>query len=263
MKVLVAYDGTLHAKVALRYGLEKVRESGGELVALHVFNSDLFIDYDAIPEAEEIARRESLRYIEELEGIIRDEGDGVKARIIVEDGNPEKEILSYAKAENVDILLCPARYKSLVKKSPCRVCIIPGNILVPVENEDSTILKIDLVVKEAKAMHSKVILLGLIPIHIYNKWEKAEIEKIKRETPETIKRIKQVLTEQGIETKDLILSGYPDEEILRVADEYTVSMILFIARGDKPSELNKAVNILLDETNRRKMPILSVHTVKN
>jgi len=116
MKVLVAYDGTLHAKVALRYGLEKVRESGGELVALHVFNSDLFIDYDAIPEAEEIARRESLRYVEELEGIIREEGDGVKARIIVEDGNPEKEILSYAKTENVDILLCPPRYKSIVKK---------------------------------------------------------------------------------------------------------------------------------------------------
>ena len=262
MKVLVAYDGTLHAKVALRYGLEKVRESGGELVALHVFNSDLFIDYDAIPEAEEIARRESFRYVEELEGIIREEGDRVKARIIVEDGNPEKEILNYAKAENVDILLCPTRYKSIVKKSPCRVSIIPGTILVPLDNEDNSIMTIDQIVKEAKATFSKVILLGLVPIHIYSKWEKAEIDKIKEETTLTVKKLKKRLIEKGIETKEIVRSGYPDEEIVKIANENPVSMIIFINGGHKPSELNKAVNIILDESDRLKMPILSVHTLK-
>jgi nucleotide-binding universal stress UspA family protein len=115
MKVLVAYDGTLNSKTALRYGLEKARESGGELVALHVFNSNLFIDYDAIPQAEEIARREASRYVKEAETIIREEGKGVKASIIETEGNPEKEIISYAITENVDLLLCPTRYKSVVK----------------------------------------------------------------------------------------------------------------------------------------------------
>ena len=115
MKVLVAYDGTLDSKTALRYGLEKVKEDGGELVALHVFNSSLFVDYDAIPEAEEIARREASRYVKEAETIIRDEGSGVKASIIETEGNPGKEIIRYAEVENVDLLLCPSRYSTVVK----------------------------------------------------------------------------------------------------------------------------------------------------
>ena len=60
MKVLVAYDGTLQAKDALRHGVQKVKEVGGEVVALHVFNSNLFVDYDVFG-AEEAARLESMR----------------------------------------------------------------------------------------------------------------------------------------------------------------------------------------------------------
>ncbi len=39
MKIMVAYDGTLQAKEALVYGMDKAREKGGEVVALHVFNN--------------------------------------------------------------------------------------------------------------------------------------------------------------------------------------------------------------------------------
>lgn len=116
MKVLIAYDGTLQAKAALRYGLEKVKKNGGELIALHVFNRNLFIHYDAVPRVEEVARRESAQYIKEAEIIIREEGKGVKASIVMEEGNPESEILRYAEAEHIDILLCPTQYRSIVKK---------------------------------------------------------------------------------------------------------------------------------------------------
>jgi nucleotide-binding universal stress UspA family protein len=115
MKVLVAYDGTLHAQTALQYGMEKVQENGGELIVLHVFNSTLFFDYDAIPGAVEIARRESSRHVEEAEKILRRAGNGVKASIILEEGNPEREIIQYAKDENIDLLLCPTRYKTVAK----------------------------------------------------------------------------------------------------------------------------------------------------
>jgi len=47
MKIMVAYDGTLQAKEALVYGIEKARTKGGEVIALQVFNSPLFVDYDA------------------------------------------------------------------------------------------------------------------------------------------------------------------------------------------------------------------------
>ena len=34
MNILVVYDGTLHAKKALLYGLKKVQEAGGEITVL-------------------------------------------------------------------------------------------------------------------------------------------------------------------------------------------------------------------------------------
>ncbi len=115
MKVLVACDGTLQSKEALRYGLEKVREKGGELVAMHVFNSPLFVDYDATPGAEARARSEFFRHVEEADKLIKEKGKGIRAKMITEDGNPDEEIVQYARERHIDLLLCPPRYKSIIK----------------------------------------------------------------------------------------------------------------------------------------------------
>lgn len=113
MKVLVAYDGTLQSKDALKYGLDTVKEKGGELIALHVFKSNMFVDYDAIPGVEDMARAESARFVADAERIIKD--SGVRARMVVEDGEPEEEIVNFARERNVDLLLCPPRYKSIIE----------------------------------------------------------------------------------------------------------------------------------------------------
>lgn len=49
MRILVAYDGSLNSRVALKYGLEKTKEKGARLIALHVFDSRMFIDYWSAP----------------------------------------------------------------------------------------------------------------------------------------------------------------------------------------------------------------------
>lgn len=116
MKIMVAYDGTLQAKEALTYGIEKARQKGGELVALHVFNSPLFVDYDATPDAESVARAEAARFVEEARAIIREKGAGVKASLYSTDGNPADEVIGFAKAEKVDVLLCPPKYRTIVNK---------------------------------------------------------------------------------------------------------------------------------------------------
>lgn len=250
MKALVAYDGTVQAKTALGYGIEKVRKHSGELVVLHVFNNNLFINYDAIPQAEEIARRESVRYMAEAERIIKEKGGGIKASIIVEDGNPEKEIISYAKTESIDIIFSPPRYKSIVRKSPCPVSVIPGDILIPVDNRDNASLEIEQIITEASATQSRVVLMGIIPIHIYSKWEKEELDQVTRETSAAVRRLGKILTDRAIRTKEIIRSGYPDIEIMKAAEEYTVSMIMFLAGNQQPSELNKAADIILDESER-------------
>jgi nucleotide-binding universal stress UspA family protein len=116
MKVLVAYDGTLQSKDALRYGLEKAREKGGEVLALHIFNSSMFIDYEISPGALEAARRESAAQVEDAKLLIREEGAGVRTGIFVGEGDPENEVIRLAEERNVDVLLCPPRYKSVIRK---------------------------------------------------------------------------------------------------------------------------------------------------
>ena len=96
------------SKDALRYGANKVRENGGELVALHVFNSNQYIDYDVFG-AEETGRAASLRFVSEAKKILEETGKGVRTRVIVEEGNPEEETINYARENNVDLLLCSSR----------------------------------------------------------------------------------------------------------------------------------------------------------
>ena len=113
MKVLVAYDGTLQSKEALRYGVNKVRENGGELVALHVFNSSQYIDYDVFG-AEEAGRAASMKFVSEAKKILEETGKGVRTRVIVQEGNPEEETINYARENNVDLLLCSPGYKKII-----------------------------------------------------------------------------------------------------------------------------------------------------
>lgn len=115
MKIMVAYDGTLQAKEALVYGMDKAREKGGEVIALHVFNSGMFLDYDVM-DAEAVARRESVRLVEEARALIREKADGVKASLFTREGNPGEEVISFAKAKQADLLLCPPHFKSIINK---------------------------------------------------------------------------------------------------------------------------------------------------
>jgi nucleotide-binding universal stress UspA family protein len=63
------------------------------------------------------------------------------------------------------------------------------------------------------------------------------------------------VSEQGVDVSEIIRSGYPDEEILKTAEEYSVSLIMLPAGGKTPSELTKAAAILLDEPDRLHMPV--------
>lgn len=116
MKIMVAYDGTLQSKEALAYGMQKVRENGGEIVALHVFNSPLFMDYDASPDARTRAEAESARFVEEAKTVIREKGAGVNASLFSTEGDPEDAVISFARQEQVDVLLCPPAFKGIISK---------------------------------------------------------------------------------------------------------------------------------------------------
>ncbi len=256
MKILVAYDGTVHAKKALRYGLRKIQETGGEITALHVFDRNLFVDYDAGPRAEEMARAEAGRYLDDAREIITETAAGVHSRILSEEGDAESIIRHYAESESVDLILAPPRYKALAKTAPCPVYVIPGTILVPVDNTEGALVNAEKIHEEATVTGSKVVILGIVPIHLYSREEKKELENVKKETASVVKKLKKALSERGIDASEAVRSGYPDEEILKAADEHSASLIMFPSGGTTPSELSKAAAILLDEPGRLKRPVL-------
>ena len=116
MKIMVAYDGTVQAKDALKYGIGRAREKNAELIVSSVFNTGMFFAYEASLDARDAARNETQRFVSEAEGILREKGAGLKASIVTMEGNPEQEVLAFAKKANVDVLLCPPKFSSLIGK---------------------------------------------------------------------------------------------------------------------------------------------------
>jgi nucleotide-binding universal stress UspA family protein len=255
MKILTLYDGTLQSKTALQYGIKKAREKGGEVVVLHVFQSSLFIDYGAGPGAEELARTEWTQHARDAQKIIDDEGSGVSIRLQAEEGEPEQELLRCAMSEQPDLILATPRYRGVTNTAPCPVYIMPGTILVPVDNSDAVLAGLDKIIGEAKATGSKVLLLGIVSIHLYSAAETKELEQVRDSTARAMKKIKKALIGQNIEVSEIVRSGYPDEEILKAAGEHAVSLIILPGGGKLPSELTKAASILLDEPERIKQKI--------
>lgn len=256
MKILTIYDGTLQSKTALTYGIGKARERGGELIVLQVFQSRLFVDYDAGPMAEERARTEAKQLEKQAVSIIAESGPDVRVRMVTEEGDPEEEILRLTESEHADLILATPRYRSIVRSAPCPVHVIPGTILLPVDNSDRLMTDLDYIVNEAKATGSKIAILGVVPVHLYGMEEKKELELVRKGTDAEVEKIKKMLQKQGIEVSGTVRSGYPDEEILKAAEEYVVSLIMLPEGGKTPSELAKAAVLLLDEPKRTRLPVL-------
>jgi nucleotide-binding universal stress UspA family protein len=126
VKILLVYNGTVNAKAALRYAISRARAHQAVLVVLFVFHRDLFIDYDAGPGAEEVARKEWALQREEALRILDAEGQDIRKRLVVTDGNWDEEILATARQERVDIIFSPQRLPEIAKKSFCPVYFIPS-----------------------------------------------------------------------------------------------------------------------------------------
>jgi len=255
MKILVVYDGTLHAKKALRYGLKKIHDGGGEITLLQVFDSRMFIDYDAGPKAEEMARNEAAQGLAEARQIISEQAAGMSVRIITDEGDASQMVREYVDAEHPGLVLAPSRFKDLAKILSCPLTLVPGTILVPMDNTGSPVANIDRIVSEAESTGSRVALLGVVPVHLYSKEEKADLERVKKEITAAVTKMKKKLVEKGISVSEVVRSGYPDEEILRVAGEQAVSLILLPSGSTVPSELSKATAIILEESEKLKWPV--------
>ncbi|HMK60189.1 MAG TPA: universal stress protein [Dissulfurispiraceae bacterium] len=131
-------------------------------------------------------------------------------------------------------------------------------ILAPMDDKEMTETVFRQLVGEAQATLSRVLLLGIIPIHLYSSSEEIELELVKKATLKAVDLAVSRLQGLGIQAEGAIRMGYPDEEIMKAAEERHVSMIVISCSSDQYSELTKAASIILDEIKQVKIPVLYV-----
>ena len=113
-KILVAVDGSEHAKHALKYAVESAVKWKAELIILTVvppvhpvYPSGFCIPY--IPEFID-AMRESHRIIlKEAENIVKNKHLDIKVETRLEEGRPSTTILDIAEKEDVDLIVMGSR----------------------------------------------------------------------------------------------------------------------------------------------------------
>lgn len=259
MNILIVYDGTLHAKTALRYGLGRLTSTQDKAVMLQIFDRASFIDYDAGPRAEAMARAEAGRQFQEARAILEETAQGKQVQVVAEEGDAELVISAYADRERFDLILVPPRYRSIRKYVQRPVYIIPGTILVPVDSTESPLGSLEKIISEARSTGSKVLLLGIVPVHLYSREEKSELEMVRKDTEGRILTLENALVANGVETQKIMRNGYPDEEILKAAEESSASMVIISASDDAPSELAKAAHIIQEEPKRLLSPLCILH----
>ncbi len=255
MKHLVLFDGTIHSKIALRYGIHRSQAGDGPLFILSVFSNEMLPYYDAIPRVEDIVRRDARLRIDEAVKIVKDEGQGIKAYLIEEEGDIDRAISKNISSENIDIVYAPPNFRGLIKPKSCPVAFIPGHFLLPLDENEPSESNIELLIKETAIALSDVILLGIVPVHIYSAAEQEELKDVSEKTLLTVKSVAKRLWKAKIKSREILCSGYPDEEILKAYKDLSVSIILFLEGTDRASELNKAVNLLLDDREKCSIPI--------
>jgi len=135
--------------------------------------------------------------------------------------------------------------------------MVPTTILVPIDDRQMPESALEQIAGQAGSSCSKVILMGIVPVHLYNPSEE-ELELVRKATVDAVGNAAAQLSRKGIITEEMITTGYPDEEIINRAEELKVSMIVIPCTKDRPSELSKAATIILDEDRKVNIPILYV-----
>ena len=114
-KILIATDGSEHAKHALNYAVESAVKWGAELIILtvvlpvspKVYSSEFKTPY--IPELKDDLRRFHQRVLSEAVNIVKNKQPDVKVVTRLEEGRPSSIIVEVAELEDVDLIVMGSR----------------------------------------------------------------------------------------------------------------------------------------------------------
>ena len=114
-KILVALDGSEHAKHDLNYALESAVKWSAELIILNVipqvYSLTYFDEFSAqyIPDLMDNLRESHQRILSEAANVVKNKQPDMKVETRLEEGRPSDVIVEIAQEEDVDLIVMGSR----------------------------------------------------------------------------------------------------------------------------------------------------------
>lgn len=256
-KILVPTDFTDEADRVLKYVVGLKSLGLKEVILAHVMDIDRALVW---PLPERIQAAVADRMLERRESL---EQDGLKVKSLILEGNPTNEILSLAQKEKVSLIVTGSHGKRLIdellqgsvsenlgREAHVPVLLIRYDILKDIEKRQplfkfametfrKVLLPLDFSRVSDEALHytkrlKKVGVSEVVILHVVdNKRMETETEKVelfescRLDIVEAEKKLKR----SGFKTKSYCRIGDPLQEILRLADDEGVSLIVMGSHG--------------------------------
>jgi nucleotide-binding universal stress UspA family protein len=288
-KILIATDGSETAKEAADFGIETLKFSGAKVYAVYVIDKT---SYGSVPEDEKWSKK--IEQFEEVgHGVTsyveeKAKAAGLEAESIVLKGDPAEEILDFAEGQDVDIIVVGSLGKSGIKRfvlgsvseKVVRHAKVPvlvvrerkeekphKKILIATDGSKAAENAADYGIEIAKWHGAKVYAVYVIDITFSDSimmdeaWVKNTYEQLEKIGRKAISDLEEDAKAAGIEAESILLKGNPAKEILDIAEEQEVDMIVVGSIGKSGVQ-----NFLLGGTSGKvsrnsKIPVLVVREI--
>jgi CheY-like chemotaxis protein len=205
MKILVAYDGTLNAKDVLRYGLYRIKTSGGELKVLHMLDDSSLKDYEEFDCYRTLAD-EAGRRLDEARKIIAESGKASQVELVSCECGLEQELIDCAQEGRFDRILVPQKFAGIARDSLSRVSVVPRDY------STFKVLVVDDEVAFANALSQRLNLKNF-RTEVVTRGEQA-LEYIEKETPDIVLLDLRMPGMDGIDVLKNIKALYPEIQVI-------------------------------------------------
>ena len=102
-KILVCLDGSNNAKRAFSHACDLARNYDSTLYLIHVVDKSIGLDFFDRSDYLKLLREHGKKVLEKAQNIARH--NGIKSKLILKEGNVSKEILRFAKNEQINLIM--------------------------------------------------------------------------------------------------------------------------------------------------------------
>lgn len=242
-KLLVATDGSIFSKNAIREAINLAKTCSSKLIAVSVVKTNPEFE-DLVPQVVEKAEKEVRKHLESIKN--RASKEGVDCEIVVHRGEePFQDIVNDAAKNQVDMIIIGTHGRTGLKRlmmgsvtakvighAPCKVLVIPKDARLILEKiliaTDGSIFS-ELASREAISI-AKRCGSSLIALSVAKRDENLPAAK------ESVDMVRQVAEKEGIKVEALTPKGIPFEVIVKTAAQKNAGLIIVGIHGRTGTE---------------------------